>query len=61
MPGLVPGIHVFAAFIKKMWMAGTSPAMTENYTTDRCRSMQVRSTSSIDLSHQRLEKISISE
>jgi uncharacterized protein len=27
MPGLVPGIHVFLA---KTWMAGTSPAMTEN-------------------------------
>jgi hypothetical protein len=26
MPGLVPGIHVFAAV--KTWMAGTSPAMT---------------------------------
>jgi hypothetical protein len=25
-PGLVPGIHVFAA--AKTWMAGTSPAMT---------------------------------
>jgi hypothetical protein len=29
MPGLVPGIHVFAALMKeKTWMAGTSPAMT---------------------------------
>jgi hypothetical protein len=29
MPGLVPGIHVFAALkIRKAWMAGTSPAMT---------------------------------
>jgi hypothetical protein len=29
MPGLVPGIHVFAAIIQeKTWMAGTSPAMT---------------------------------
>jgi len=29
MPGLVPGIHVFAAVDKeKTWMAGTSPAMT---------------------------------
>jgi hypothetical protein len=27
MPGLVPGIHVFAA-AAKTWMAGTSPAMT---------------------------------
>jgi hypothetical protein len=26
MPGLDPGIHVFAA--KKAWMAGSSPAMT---------------------------------
>jgi len=28
MPGLVPGIHVFAAPKRKSWMAGTSPAMT---------------------------------
>jgi hypothetical protein len=28
MPGLVPGIHVFRA-AAKAWMAGTSPAMTE--------------------------------
>ena len=29
MPGLVPGIHVFAALQhNKTWMAGTSPAMT---------------------------------
>jgi hypothetical protein len=28
MPGLVPGIHVFLAL--KTWMAGTSPAMTQN-------------------------------
>src|SRR5258705_10037076 len=28
MPGLVPGIHVFP-FAAKTWMAGTSPAMTE--------------------------------
>jgi len=27
MPGLVPGIHVFAS-AEKTWMAGTSPAMT---------------------------------
>jgi len=27
MPGLVPGIHVFA-LPRKAWMAGTSPAMT---------------------------------
>jgi hypothetical protein len=27
MPGLVPGIHVFAS-TNKTWMAGTSPAMT---------------------------------
>jgi hypothetical protein len=26
MPGFTPGIHVF--FEAKMWMAGTSPAMT---------------------------------
>jgi hypothetical protein len=29
MPGLVPGIHVFAA--TKAWMAGTSPAMTNKW------------------------------
>ena len=30
MPGLVPGIHVFAAWrTRKTWMAGTSPAMTK--------------------------------
>src|SRR5215475_2185318 len=29
MPGLVPGIHVFLAHQPKMWMAGTSPAMTK--------------------------------
>jgi len=30
MPGLVPGIHVLAAFeARKTWMAGTSPAMTK--------------------------------
>ena len=33
MPGLVPGIHVFASYPRsKTWMAGTSPAMT----TDVC-------------------------
>jgi hypothetical protein len=31
MPGLVPGIHVFAALQeRKSWMAGTSPAMTSH-------------------------------
>src|ERR1700733_5036142 len=31
MPGLVPGIHVLAAFKpRKAWMAGTSPAMTKS-------------------------------
>jgi hypothetical protein len=35
MPGLVPGIHVFAVWLKsKTWMAGTSPAMTENNNGD---------------------------
>jgi glutaconate CoA-transferase subunit B len=28
MPGLVPGIHAFLAAESKTWMAGTSPAMT---------------------------------
>jgi sulfur-oxidizing protein SoxA len=36
MPGLVPGIHVFAA--KKAWMAGTGPAMT----TERPRALAWR-------------------
>src|SRR5207249_1615227 len=31
MPGLVPGIHVFL----KAWMAGTSPAMTAEMSTNR--------------------------
>ncbi len=31
MPGFMPGIHVLtAAQQAKTWMAGTSPAMTEN-------------------------------
>jgi hypothetical protein len=31
MPGLVPGIHVFASQQQeKTWMAGTSPAMTRD-------------------------------
>jgi len=30
MPGLVPGIHVFAAK-NKTWMAGSSPAMTSSF------------------------------
>ena len=29
MPGLVPGIHVFAREERKTWMAGSSPAMTK--------------------------------
>jgi hypothetical protein len=29
MPGLVPGIHVFKLNEDKTWMAGISPAMTE--------------------------------
>jgi hypothetical protein len=30
MPGLVPGIHVFlCTTTSKAWMAGTSPAMTD--------------------------------
>jgi hypothetical protein len=34
MPGPVPGIHVFLVFglNLKTWMAGTSPAMTQNRT-----------------------------
>jgi hypothetical protein len=32
MPGLVPGIHVFAApKARKTWMAGTKPGHDENY------------------------------
>jgi hypothetical protein len=30
MPGLVPGIHVLLLINKKAWMAGTSPAMTND-------------------------------
>jgi hypothetical protein len=30
MPGLVPGIHVFASETTKTWMAVTSTAMTED-------------------------------
>jgi hypothetical protein len=31
MPGLVPGIHVFASIkTRKTWMAGTGPAMTKD-------------------------------
>ena len=33
MPGLVPGIHVLGTKMRKTWMAGTSPAMTERVTT----------------------------
>jgi len=29
MPGLEPGIHVFAAARRKTWMAATSAAMTD--------------------------------
>jgi hypothetical protein len=28
MPGVVPGIHVLGPDKRKAWMAGTSPAMT---------------------------------
>ena len=31
MPGLVPGIHVLLVARDKTWMAGTTPAMTEQY------------------------------
>src|SRR5581483_8246550 len=34
MPGLVPGIHGFLAWSQKTWMAGTSPAMDEDSTTE---------------------------
>jgi hypothetical protein len=38
MPGLVPGIHVSVLdFIAKTWMAGTSPAMTEEWTNITAR------------------------
>jgi hypothetical protein len=43
MPGLVPGIHVFAAMqLRKTWMAGTSPAMTNEkprYGNERVRGL----------------------
>ena len=46
MPGLVPGIHVFAAWrTRKTWMAGTSPAMTKtcsNGTTDSIFKQPIR-------------------
>jgi hypothetical protein len=38
-PGLVPGIHVFALVEEeKTWMAGTSPAMTKRalVVSERC-------------------------
>jgi hypothetical protein len=36
MPGLVPGIHVFASYqCSKTWMAGTSPAMTAGFCSVR--------------------------
>jgi hypothetical protein len=39
MPGLVPGIHVFAELKRaETWMAGTSPAMTENELSNAFRS-----------------------
>jgi hypothetical protein len=42
--------------------AGLNPGRgDQNYTTDRCRAMQVCNTSSIGFSHHWLEKISISE
>jgi hypothetical protein len=43
MPGLVPGIHVFAAFkLRKTWMAGTSPAMTGGYYEHSSNTEQTR-------------------
>ncbi len=37
MPGFMPGIHVFAAVrFRKTWMAGTSPAMTDESLGHRC-------------------------
>jgi NAD(P)-dependent dehydrogenase (short-subunit alcohol dehydrogenase family) len=44
MPGLVPGIHVFAAM--KTWMAGTSPAMT---TTDNKEGARIVKNTPFDL------------
>jgi hypothetical protein len=34
MPGLVPGIHVLRSISRKTWMAGISPAMTEEMVPD---------------------------
>jgi hypothetical protein len=34
MPGLVPGIHVLRSISRKTWMAGISPAMTEEAMTE---------------------------
>jgi hypothetical protein len=37
MPGLVPGIHVFASLEEeKTWMAGSSPAMTKRDSVSSC-------------------------
>jgi hypothetical protein len=37
-PGFVPSIHVFGISLefRKMWMAGTSPAMTEHSVPSKC-------------------------
>ncbi len=50
MPGLVPGIHEFVE--EYSWMAGTSPAMTEqemqlNGTRPRARSLRMATAFSI--------------
>ena len=44
-----------------MWDPGFIIKLRAAQTTERCRAMQVRSTSSIGFAHQASEKISISE
>jgi hypothetical protein len=37
MPGFMPGIHVFGILPTKTWMAGTSPAMTDQLFPSKCK------------------------
>ena len=56
---LFHGQLIYPTSASVQWRTWTSARAL--YTTVLCRAMQVRSTSSIDLPHQSLEKISISE
>jgi hypothetical protein len=41
MPALVAGIHVFFLFqTGKTWMAGTSPAMTPSFSSQKIRALR---------------------